>query len=96
MADTCRRMNATGLNQGTSGKGLLITPTSPPSDAMEPSDLVPMGFDGHHAGGRRPPVAWRFHRDILVRRGDVAAVLHTHSVYATTLVRTARSRPSAT
>ena len=96
MVDTCRRMNATGLNQGTSGKGLLITPTSLPSDAMEPSELVPMGFDGGHGGDRRPSSEWRFHRDILLRRGDVAAVLHTHSVYATTLARTARSRPSAT
>ena len=63
MVDTCRRMNATGLNQGTSGNlstrsgdGVLITPTSLPDDAMEPSDHVPMRFDGGHGGtgARRP------------------------------------------
>ena len=92
MVDTCRRMNATGLNQGTSGnlsarhaEGFLVTPTSLPYDAMEPGDLVAMGFDGGHAGARRPSSEWRFHRDILRERGDVACVLHSHSVYATTL-----------
>ena len=101
MVDTCRRMNATGLNQGTSGNlsarsgdGFLITPTSLPYDAMEPTDLVPMGFDGGHAGRRRPSSEWRFHRDILLRRGDVAAVLHTHSVYATTLACHHRAIPA--
>ena len=92
MVETCRRMNATGLNQGTSGNlsarcgdGFLVTPTSLPYDAMEPADLVAMGFDGSHAGERRPSSEWRFHRDILLRRGDIGSVLHTHSVYATTL-----------
>ena len=92
MVDTCRRMNATGLNQGTSGnlsarhaEGFLVTPTSLPYDAMEPGDLVAMGFDGGHAGARRPSSEWRFHRDILRERGDVGCVLHSHSVYATTL-----------
>ena len=101
MVDTCRRMNATGLNQGTSGnlsarsgEGFLITPTSLPYDAMEPSDLVPMRFDGGHGGDRRPSSEWRFHRDILLRRGDVAAVLHTHSVYATTLACHHRAIPA--
>lgn len=92
MVDTCRRMNAAGLNQGTSGNlsvrsrdGFLVTPTSLPYDAMEPGDLVRMGFDGTHEGARRPSSEWRFHRDILRERTDVGAVLHCHSVYATTL-----------
>jgi L-fuculose-phosphate aldolase len=101
MVETCRRMNATGLNQGTSGNlsarsgdGFLITPTSLPYDAMEPADLVSMRFDGSHDGDRRPSSEWRFHRDILLRRSDVAAVLHTHSVYATTLACHHRAIPA--
>ena len=92
MVDACRRMNATGLNQGTSGNlsartgaGFLVTPTSLPYDAMEPGDIVPMGFDGTYEGPRRPSSEWRFHADILATRPDVDSVLHCHSPYATTL-----------
>jgi L-fuculose-phosphate aldolase len=91
MIDTCLRMNATGLNQGTSGNlsvrtgdGFLITPSSLPYEDMVPEDIVAMGFDGTYEG-RRPSSEWRFHRDILKNRPDVDVVLHCHSVYATTL-----------
>ncbi|ODN68822.1 class II aldolase/adducin family protein [Methylobrevis pamukkalensis] len=92
MIATCRRMNETGLNQGTSGNlsvrcgaGFLVTPSSLPYERMTPDDLVPMDFGGRHTGPRRPSSEWRFHRDILAARADVDVVLHTHSVYATTL-----------
>lgn len=92
MIETCREMNAIGLNQGTSGNlshrvegGLLITPTSLPYDQMKPADIVEMGFDGAYEGRRRPSSEWRFHRDILKKRTDASVVLHTHSIYATTL-----------
>lgn len=101
MVETCRRMNAAGLNQGTSGNlsvrdgdGLLITPTSLPYDRMEPGDIVRMRFDGSFDGTRRPSSEWRFHRDILAARADVGAVLHCHSVYATTLACHHRPIPS--
>jgi L-fuculose-phosphate aldolase len=92
MVATCRRMNDSGINQGTSGNlsvrvadGFLITPTSLPYDQMVPEDLVRMSFDGGFEGRRRPSSEWRFHRDILQARPDVDVVLHCHSVYATTL-----------
>ena len=92
MVDTCRAMNAEGINQGTSGNlsarygdGLLITPSSLPYDQMTPDDLVFMSFDGAYDGARRPSSEWRFHRDILQARTDVDAVLHCHSVFATSL-----------
>lgn len=91
MVEICRKMNATGINQGTagnlsvrSGKGFLITPSSMPYDVMQPADIVEMAFDGTYAG-RRPSSEWRFHRDILKHRPDVDSVLHCHSIYATTL-----------
>jgi L-fuculose-phosphate aldolase len=91
MIDTCLRMNASGLNQGTSGNlsvrtgdGFLITPSSLPYEDMAPDDIVAMAFDGTYEG-RRPSSEWRFHRDILKHRTDVDVVLHCHSVYATTL-----------
>ena len=98
---TCRRMNDTGLNQGTSGNisvrngsGFLITPTSLPYDIMQPADLVQMSFDGSPEGERRPSSEWRFHRDILQARPDIDCVLHCHSVYATTLACHHKTIPS--
>src|SRR3712207_1886576 len=89
---TCREINRIGLNQGTSGNishridgGMLITPSSLPYDQMEPEDVVEMGFDATYEGRRRPSSEWRFHRDILKERTDANVVLHTHSVFCTTL-----------
>jgi L-fuculose-phosphate aldolase len=90
--DTCREMNASGLNQGTSGNvshriegGMLVTPTSLPYAQMQPEDIVEMAFDASYDGRRMPSSEWRFHRDILKNRTDVNVVLHTHSVFSTTL-----------
>lgn len=101
MVDTGRRMNASGINQGTAGNisirnpaGFLITPTSLPYDQMEPADLVQMSFDGSYEGRRRPSSEWRFHRDILASRHDIDVVLHCHSVYATTLAVHGKTIPS--
>ncbi|WP_414475931.1 class II aldolase/adducin family protein [Microvirga sp. M2] len=101
MVATCRRMNETGINQGTAGNislrnpmGFLITPTSLPYDHMQPGDLVQMDFDGRYEGERRPSSEWRFHRDILRSRTDIDCVLHCHSVYATTLAVHHKTIPS--
>jgi L-fuculose-phosphate aldolase len=101
MVAICRRMNASGINQGTAGnmsvrnpKGFLITPTSLPYDVMQPQDLVQMYFDGSYEGERRPSSEWRFHRDILASRQDIECVLHCHSVYATTLAVHHKTIPS--
>ena len=101
MIETCRQMNASGLNQGTSGNlshriagGMLVTPTSLPYERMEPEDIVEMAFDGTFKGRHRPSSEWRFHRDILKNRLDVNIVLHTHSVYSTTLAVHERGIPA--
>jgi len=101
MVETGRRMNASGINQGTAGNisiripgGFLVTPTSLPYDQIEPEDLVQMNFDGSYEGRRRPSSEWRFHRDILASRQDINVVLHCHSVYATTLAVHHKTIPS--
>src|SRR6201993_5270246 len=83
--DACRRMNALGINQGTSGnislrhgKGMLITPTSVPYDEMTAEQIVLMDMDGSSAPGQRPSSEWRFHLDILRSRKEVEAVVHAH------------------
>ncbi len=101
MIATARRMNASGLNQGTSGnlsvrveEGFLVTPTGMDYDALVPEDLVLMRFDGRHEGRRHPSSEWRFHRDILASRPEVGAVLHAHSMFCTTLACLRRPIPS--
>src|SRR6266700_608412 len=90
--DSCRRMNALGINQGTSGNislrhedGMLITPTSVPYDAMTPEQIVFMALDGSFAPEQRPSSEWRFHLDILRSRTEVEAVVHAPPTYCTIL-----------
>lgn len=101
IVEACRRMEREGLNKGTSGNvsarhgdGFLVTPSSLGCDAMTPGDIVAMGWDGSHAGPRRPSSEWRFHRDILRARPEVGAVVHCHSAYATTLACHLRAIPA--
>ena len=88
----CREMNASGINQGTSGnvsvreeEGMLITPSAVPYAGMTPDDIVWMGFDGTVEGARKPSTEWRVHLDILRARPDAGAVVHAHPHAATTL-----------
>ncbi|MEO0317676.1 MAG: hypothetical protein RL404_1353 [Pseudomonadota bacterium] len=90
--DACRRMEASGLNRGTSGNvscrdgdHFLITPSGVPVDKMTPAGIVAVGFDGHVIGPGKPSSEWHFHRDILQSRPDMHAVVHTHSPHATAL-----------
>jgi L-fuculose-phosphate aldolase len=92
LIDTARRMNDSGLNQGTSGNisqrvegGFLITPSGMDYDRLVPDDIVFMDLGGLATGDRFPSSEWRFHRDILAARPEIAVVLHTHSVHATAL-----------
>jgi len=90
--DACLEMNASGINQGTSGNisvrhgpGMLITPSAIPYDRMHVDDIVWMGFDERIRGERKPSSEWRFHLDILGQRDDVGAVVHAHPTACTTL-----------
>lgn len=88
----CREMNRLGINQGTSGnisarvkEGFLLTPTAIAYETMKPEDIVLMKPDASHAGKRAPSSEWRFHHALMTRRPEVGAVVHTHSMFATTL-----------
>jgi L-fuculose-phosphate aldolase len=98
--ETCLEMNRSGLNQGTSGNvshrvrdGMLITPTSLAYDQMKPTDIVELAFDGTFVGQHRPSSEWRFHRDIMKNRDDISVILHTHSIFSTTLAVHERAIP---
>lgn len=93
--DQCRAMNASGLNQGTSGNisvrhgnRMLITPSAIPYAGMTPDMIVAMPIEGDASkweGPKKPSVEWPFHLDILRARPEVGAVVHTHSTFATIL-----------
>ncbi len=86
-----------GLNKGTSGNvsvrfgdGFIITPSGMPIEEMTADSMVNMQFDGSFEAhtelkGLKPSSEWRFHRDILANRPEINAVIHTHSMFATTL-----------
>lgn len=97
---TARKLSELGLNQGTAGNvsvrdgdGFLVTPSGMPTETLTPHDMVKMHFDGSHQGERPPSSEWRFHRDILAARPEVGAVIHTHSMFATTLACLRRDIP---
>src|SRR3546814_3395250 len=73
IVETCRTMNALGINQGTSGNvsarcggRLLITPSGVPYETLSPDDIVAMPLDaddGRYEGALAPSAEWRFHLD---------------------------------
>jgi L-fuculose-phosphate aldolase len=99
---TARRMSALGLTPGMSGNvsvrsphGLIITPSGMPYDDLRPDDGVELKMDGSvRPGQRTPSTEWRLHRDILAARADVEAIVHTHSLFCTTISALRRPIPA--
>lgn len=92
LIDNCLKMNSSGLNQGTSGNlsvrhgnGFLITPSGITYDQLAPEDIVYVGMDGRWRHPLAPSSEWRIHRDILVTKPGVNAVVHAHPPYCTVL-----------
>lgn len=97
LIEISRQLVQLGLNRGTAGNvsvrvngedgraGFLITPSGLAVDNMTPDDMVWMDFSGNATGVRQPSSEWRFHQDILQQKPGMNAVIHTHSMFATTL-----------
>jgi len=86
----CLEMNRLGINQGTSGNisvrhddFILITPTSTPYERLTPESIVRLELDGSTKGPLQASSEWRFHRDIMIARPDVNAIVHAHPIYST-------------
>lgn len=99
--DACLKMNALGINQGTSGNvslrhndGMLISPTSTPYEQLAPEDIVFMAWDGVVDGRLQPSSEWRFHLDIFKARPEVNAVVHAHPNYCTTIAIMGKKIPA--
>ena len=106
LVEVSRQLVSMGLNRGTAGNvsvranaedgrlGFLITPSGLAADKMIPADMVWMDFAGNAVGTREPSSEWRFHLDILRQQPQMNAVIHTHSMFATTLSTFRRDMPA--
>lgn len=103
IVEQSRALVALGLVSGTSGnisvrsgEAMLITPSAVRPERLSGEMVVRVALScGPVAGGPKPSSEWRFHRDILVARPEVGAVVHTHSPYATALAMARRDIPAA-
>ena len=99
---TARRMSELGLAPGTTGnvsvrttRGFLITPSGLPYDQLRTDDLVAIALDGTvRPGQRAPSTEWQLHRDLLAARPDAHAIVHTHSLFCTTVACLRRPIPA--
>ena len=104
MIDKCCWMNASGLNQGTSGNisarsgdRMLITPSATPYEDITPEMIAAMPLEGDYGsweGPLKPSTEWRFHLDIMKSRPEVGAIVHTHATFATVLAIARREIPA--
>lgn len=101
LVQTAKRMSSLGLTPGMSGNvsvrspvGMLVTPSGMPYPELVPDDCVELQMDGAvRPGQKTPSTEWQLHRDILGSRQDVQAIVHTHSLYCTTMSMLRRDIP---
>jgi L-fuculose-phosphate aldolase len=89
---TAQKLASLGLNKGASGNcsvrnagGFLITPSGIDTEVMTAESVVAMQMNGDAEANKKPSSEWRFHRDIYQHHPEVNAVIHTHSMFATTI-----------
>ena len=91
-----RKLLSSGLTAGTGGnlsivnrkKNLVaVTPSGVDYLEMSPKDIVLVGMEGGliEPSKFNPSSELRFHLALYRKRKDIQAIVHTHSVYATTL-----------
>jgi L-fuculose-phosphate aldolase len=90
-----RKLLSSRLTTGTGGnlsvcnrdKSLVaISPSGVDYDRLSPEDIVLLNMDGKKVEGELEPSSeWAIHLALYISRKDICAVVHTHSMYATTL-----------
>lgn len=87
-----KKLAELGLNKGTSGnasvrtdKGFLVTPSGMAIEQLSAANMVEVNMAGQAISAGKPSSEWRFHRDIYQARPEVHAIVHTHSMFATSL-----------
>ena len=95
LIDTAIQLQNMGLNHGATGNcscrdgdTYLITPSGVETQNLSEDKIVRMDFKGNvvdSISNLKPSSEWRFHQDIMSKRQEVRAVVHTHSIFASTV-----------
>ena len=95
LIDTVLKLQDMGLNHGATGNcscrdgdTYLITPSGIETKNLSEDKVIRMDFAGNiveSISNLKPSSEWRFHQDIMSQRKEVGAVVHTHSIYASTV-----------
>ena len=102
VARVARQLIDSGLVTGTSGNvsastpegDVLVTPSGIDYEELEPEDVVLVDVEGKVLeGSLEPSSETPMHTGIYRARADVGAIVHTHSIFATTLACLGRSIP---
>ena len=102
LVSTAKQMSALGLTPGMSGNvsvrfndSMYVTPSGLAYGSIVADDIVKVEHDGSLRPGQRTPTTeWRLHKDILGARQDVEAIVHTHSMFCTTISMLRRPIPA--
>ncbi len=89
--EKCRLLEKLGYFVGTWGNvsvrvpdGFIVTPSRIAYDVIEPDDFVMISLEGNVIAGHRVPSSeTEIHRIVLAKKGDVGAIVHSHSPGAT-------------
>ena len=95
LIEAALQLQSMGLNHGATGNcscrdgdTYLITPSGIETQNLSEDKVVRMDFEGNivdSVSNLKPSSEWRFHQDIMSKRQEVGAVVHTHSIYASTV-----------
>ncbi len=91
----------TGLVDGTWGNisvridrdYMAITPSGRDYTTLKPEDIVVVNIETGEAHGGKPSTETPFHREIYRTRPNVGAIVHTHSMSASTVAAAGRDVP---
>ncbi|MCF8010682.1 MAG: class II aldolase/adducin family protein [Clostridiales bacterium] len=103
IVSACQQMASAGLVSGTWGNAssrlkddkIIITPSGIPYNLLTPVDMTVLDISSGQVieGKRRPSTEYTMHMEIYRQRQDVHAIMHTHSIYASTLAAARREIP---
>lgn len=90
-----KKLIDTGLTKGTGGnlsiydrekKLMAISPSGIDYYKIKPEDVVILDLDGNKIDGNKTPSSeYDMHRIFYKNRTDIDAIIHTHTMYATTI-----------
>ncbi len=77
-------------------KRMLITPSGMDYHTITPKDIVVMDLEGNVVGGdRKPSSEYQMHTVFYKRRDDIQAIVHCHSMFASTIATLHWDLPAA-